>query len=60
MGTVFEGRIEAIHAATDAAIDAVVLPEITGFAYVNAERDLILDDRDPFCSGIRRAGTPPA
>ncbi|MGO9896063.1 MAG: proline racemase family protein [Bryobacteraceae bacterium] len=60
VGTVFEGRIEAIHAATDAAIDAVVLPEITGFAYVNAELDLILDDRDPFCSGIRRAGTPPA
>jgi 4-hydroxyproline epimerase len=30
-------------------------PEITGEAYVNAEADLILDERDPFCYGIRAA-----
>jgi 4-hydroxyproline epimerase len=50
VGTVFEGRIEVV--------DGLVHPEITGFAYVNAEIDLILDDRDPFCSGIRRAADP--
>jgi 4-hydroxyproline epimerase len=62
-GSVFEGRIVAIDAAIDGAIgaaidgvvDAVVVPEITGYAYVNAEVELILDDRDPFSSGIRRA-----
>jgi 4-hydroxyproline epimerase len=47
VGSVFEGRIEVT--------DGVVHPEITGFAYVNAELNLILDDRDPFCSGIRGA-----
>ena len=46
VGSVFEGRIEVV--------DGVVHPEITGYAYVNAEVDLILDDRDPFCAGIRR------
>jgi 4-hydroxyproline epimerase len=45
VGTVFEGRVEVV--------DGVVHPEITGFAYVNAEIELILDDRDPFRSGIR-------
>jgi len=47
VGSVFEGRIEVT--------DGVVHPEITGFAYVNAELNLILDDRDPFRSGIRGA-----
>jgi hypothetical protein len=42
---VFEGSI---------AVDGGKLyPEITGYAYVNAESDLILDERDPFCYGIR-------
>jgi 4-hydroxyproline epimerase len=54
-GSVFEGRIVAIDAAIDGVVDAVVVPEITGYAYVNAEVELILDDRDPFSSGIRRA-----
>ena len=45
MGTVFEGsiRIEG----------GVVLPSVKGSAWVNAEADLILDPRDPFCWGIR-------
>jgi 4-hydroxyproline epimerase len=30
-----------------------VLPVITGTAFVNAEATLLLDDRDPFCWGIR-------
>ena len=45
-GSVFEGRIEVQ--------DGFVLPSITGSAFVNAEGDLILDPRDPLCSGIRK------
>jgi 4-hydroxyproline epimerase len=46
VGSVFEGAVSLIG-------DQIV-PEITGFAYVNAESELILDERDPFCYGIRR------
>jgi 4-hydroxyproline epimerase len=47
VGSVFEGTVvvEGGH----------VYPEITGSAYVNAEADLILDERDPFCYGIVRS-----
>jgi 4-hydroxyproline epimerase len=45
IGSVFEGSIEVR--------DGQVIPSITGSAYVNAEADLILDPRDPFCMGIR-------
>jgi len=31
-----------------------ILPSIKGSAHVNAETALILDPRDPFCTGIRR------
>ena len=31
----------------------LVQPEITGRAFVNAESTLLLDERDPFCWGIR-------
>jgi len=48
VGSVFEGSI--------AVEDGKLYPEITGYAYVNAESDLILDERDPFCNGIRVAG----
>jgi 4-hydroxyproline epimerase len=47
VGSVFEGTV--------ALVDGQILPEITGSAYVNAEADLILDERDPFCYGIRGA-----
>ena len=47
VGTVFEGTISIV--------DGRIVPEITGSAYVNAEADLILDERDPFCYGIREA-----
>jgi len=45
VGSVFEASAEVVG-------DAVV-PSITGTAYVTAEATLILDDRDPFCWGIR-------
>lgn len=45
VGSVFEGRI--------AIENGKLYPEITGYAYVNAESDLILDEADPFCFGIR-------
>jgi 4-hydroxyproline epimerase len=47
VGSVFEGTVEVV--------DGKLYPFITGFAYVNAESDLILDERDPFCYGIRRS-----
>jgi len=33
--------------------DGQIWPSITGSAFVNAEAELILDERDPFCMGIR-------
>lgn len=50
VGTVFEGSVSIAGGR--------VYPDITGFAYVNAEADLILDERDPFCYGIRRSCAP--
>ena len=44
VGSVFEGSISLV--------DGKVYPQITGSAYVNAEADLILDERDPFCYGF--------
>jgi 4-hydroxyproline epimerase len=45
VGSVFEGSVSIE--------DGAIIPEITGSAYVNAEADLILDERDPFRYGIR-------
>jgi len=46
VGSVFEGTVsvagDKIH------------PHIKGTAFITAESDLILDPRDPFCTGIRR------
>ena len=44
VGSVFEGSV--------AARDGKIYPSIKGIAYVNAEADLVLDSRDPFCMGI--------
>ena len=45
VGSVFEGSVNLagneIH------------PSIKGSAFITAEADLILDDKDPFCMGIR-------
>jgi 4-hydroxyproline epimerase len=45
VGSVFEGSVQVR--------DGKVYPSIKGRAFVNAESDLILDDRDPFRMGIR-------
>lgn len=45
LGTVFEGRIELR--------DGVVVPSITGSAFVTAESRLIFSPQDPFLQGIR-------
>jgi 4-hydroxyproline epimerase len=46
VGSVFEGAVEVI--------DGRLYPSITGMAFITAEADLILDERDPFCMGIRK------
>lgn len=46
IGTLFEGSILVEKDR--------VLPRIKGSAFVNAEAELILDPRDPFCMGIDR------
>jgi len=43
-GSMFEGRIELI--------DGQVIPLIRGSAFVTAQSELVLDERDPFCWGI--------
>jgi 4-hydroxyproline epimerase len=45
VGSIFEGSIEVR--------DGQIYPSIKGSAFVNAEADLVLDARDPFCMGIR-------
>ena len=45
VGSVFEGTVKVI--------DDVVHPRIKGSAFITAESDLILDERDPFATGIR-------
>ena len=50
VGSVFEGFVTVE--------DGKIYPHITGFAHVNAEAALILDERDPFCYGIRSSCAP--
>ncbi|HTW59272.1 MAG TPA: 4-hydroxyproline epimerase [Terriglobales bacterium] len=45
VGSVFEG---SVHVR-----DGKIHPSIRGSAFVNAEAELVLDPRDPFCMGIR-------
>ena len=45
IGSIFRGRF---HRAGDR-----IIPTITGRAFVNSEATLLLDERDPFCWGIR-------
>jgi 4-hydroxyproline epimerase len=44
IGSIFEGRL--------VERDGVLLPNITGSAFITADATLILDPRDPFCWGI--------
>ena len=46
VGSVFEGTVSVIGDA--------VQPRIKGSAFITAEADLIIDERDPFSAGIRR------
>ena len=46
VGSVFEGRVKVI--------DDVVHPRIKGSAFITAESDLIIDERDPLAMGIPR------
>ena len=46
VGSVFEGSVSVK--------DNVVHPSIKGSAFITAEADLIIDERDPFSMGIRR------
>jgi 4-hydroxyproline epimerase len=45
VGSIFEGSV--------VVSDNVIHPSIKGSAFITAEADLILDENDPFCSGIR-------
>jgi proline racemase len=49
IGSTFTGRFQWVDRAT-----GKVAPVITGRAFVNGEATLLLDERDPFCWGIRR------
>src|SRR5205085_107970 len=47
IGSVFEGRIEPT------TVPDVVIPSITGSAFITAESTLIVEDEDPLKNGIR-------
>ena len=49
-----EGIVGSVFEGTFSVIDNVVHPRIKASAFITAESDLILDERDPFSSGIRR------
>ncbi len=49
IGSTFTGQYRWLDRAA-----GKVSPLITGSAFVNSEATLLLDDRDPFCWGIRR------
>ncbi len=46
VGSIFEGTVSVV--------DNLVHPSIKGSAFITAESDLIIDERDPFSMGIRR------
>jgi 4-hydroxyproline epimerase len=46
IGSIFEGTVSVSNNE--------VRPTIKGSAFITAEADLILDERDPFCVGIRK------
>lgn len=56
VGSVFEASYQLCDQGEDLSQPenaVVVTPTIVGTAYVNAEANLILDPRDPFCMGIQ-------
>jgi 4-hydroxyproline epimerase len=48
IGSLFTGRFRWLDRAT-----GKVAPTVTGTAFVNAQATLLLDEKDPFCWGIR-------
>jgi 4-hydroxyproline epimerase len=48
IGSTFTGRFEWLDKGS-----GKIAPRVTGRAFVNAEATLLLDERDPFCWGIR-------
>ena len=44
IGSIFDGQVDLV--------DGVVIPTITGQAWVTGEATLLLDPRDPYCYGI--------
>ena len=46
VGSVFEGSVKTR--------DGKIYPSITGSAFVNSEAELVFDESDPFCWGIRK------
>ncbi len=48
LGSTFRARYRWLDRAR-----GIIAPVVSGTAYVNAEATLLLDDRDPFCWGIR-------
>ncbi|MFM7039881.1 MAG: proline racemase family protein [Planctomycetaceae bacterium] len=53
VGSVFTGHWEALDDHVPDAEGPVISPTITGSAWITAESILLLDDSDPFRSGIR-------
>lgn len=49
-----EGIVGGIFEGAVAVENGLVLPSITGTAFITAEADLVLDPRDPLCHGIRK------
>jgi 4-hydroxyproline epimerase len=49
-----ESIVGSLFAGSVALIDEKLYPSITGSAFITGEAELILDERDPFCMGIRR------
>jgi 4-hydroxyproline epimerase len=49
-----ESIVGSLFAGSIAIADDKIYPSITGSAFITAEADLLLDERDPFCMGIRR------
>ena len=53
VGSVFTGHWEPLDERVAEAEGPVISPTITGSAWITAESILLLDDSDPFRSGIR-------
>ena len=53
VGSIFEGSWQPDEATVPTGTDPVIIPTITGSAWVTGECNLILQPTDPFRAGIR-------